>query len=194
MSSTPPFSQSLEPTQGTFETDEDRIIRIKYYSQYGYGQYPNAVTFDKMDIVRAVYCWYGIAGQWIRLESNGRRARTRTRLASIQSITRHKTHSHDNTHDTSHHRTTHTHTTGGLLCFPFDQSHNTPHGHTHIQQVGKRADPFYKYLCLTLRNPNKIARITLNFEKVRFAVRRGMCIFPFGRLLTCTRHSFHSSC
>jgi hypothetical protein len=31
--------------------------------------------------------------------------------------------------------------------------------------VGKRADPFFKYLCLTLRNPNKIARITLNFEK-----------------------------
>jgi glutathione peroxidase len=67
--------------QGTFETDEDRVIRIKYYQQYGFGQYPNALIFDKIDV------------------------------------------------------------------------------------VGKRADPLYKYLCKTLRNPNKIARITLNFEK-----------------------------
>jgi len=67
--------------QGTFETDEDRVIRIKYYQQYGFGQYPNSLVFDKIDI------------------------------------------------------------------------------------VGKRADPFYKFLCKTLRNPNKIARITLNFEK-----------------------------
>ncbi|GAB5033669.1 glutathione peroxidase [Nannochloropsis oceanica] len=67
--------------QGTFETDEDRVIRIKYYQQYGFGQYPNALIFDKIDV------------------------------------------------------------------------------------VGKRADPFYKYLCKTLKNPNKIARITLNFEK-----------------------------
>jgi hypothetical protein len=28
------------------------VIRIKFYSQYGYGQYPNAVVFDKIDIVR----------------------------------------------------------------------------------------------------------------------------------------------
>ena len=66
--------------QGTFETDEDRVIRIKYYQQYGYGtyhppthstidsstsfqpprsplpthpigQYPNSLVFDKIDIV-----------------------------------------------------------------------------------------------------------------------------------------------
>jgi glutathione peroxidase len=67
--------------QGTFETDEDRIIRIKYYQEYGFGQYPVAVVFDKINV------------------------------------------------------------------------------------VGKGADPFYKWLCLSLRNPNKIARITLNFEK-----------------------------
>lgn len=41
---------------------------------------------------------------------------------------------------------------------------------THTQ-VGKRADPFYKFLCLTLKNPNKIARITLNFEKCVFGIR-----------------------
>jgi len=67
--------------QGTFETDEDRVIRIKYSQQYGFGQSPNALIFDKIDV------------------------------------------------------------------------------------VGKRADPFYKFLCKTLKNPNKIARITLNFEK-----------------------------
>lgn len=67
--------------QGTFETDDDEIIRIKFKQEYGYGQYPDAVVFDKINV------------------------------------------------------------------------------------VGKGADPLYKYLCLTLRNPNKVARITLNFEK-----------------------------
>lgn len=62
------------------------------------------------------------------------------------------------------HTTQHVHTKTHTTLF--NQSHNTTRSHTHTQ-VGKRADPFYKYLCLTLRNPNKIARITLNFEKVR---------------------------
>lgn len=43
-------------TQGTFETDTDRVIRIKYYQQYGFGQYPNALVFDKIDIVRGRVC------------------------------------------------------------------------------------------------------------------------------------------
>lgn len=37
--------------QGTFEADEDRVVRIKYYQFYGFGQFPKAVVFDKIDIV-----------------------------------------------------------------------------------------------------------------------------------------------
>lgn len=37
--------------QGTFEADEDRVVRIKLYQFYGFGQYPRAVVFDKVDIV-----------------------------------------------------------------------------------------------------------------------------------------------
>ena len=54
-----------------------------------------------------------------------------------------------------------------VACSPFYSTYHTTHNTVTHTQVGKRADPFYKYLCLTLRNPNKIARITLNFEKVR---------------------------
>ncbi|CBJ48820.1 Glutathione peroxidase [Ectocarpus siliculosus] len=72
----------LFPTdQGTFEADEDRVIRIKFYQFYGFGQYPKAVVFDKIDI------------------------------------------------------------------------------------VGNTIHPFYRYLCRALKNPNGIARITLNYEK-----------------------------
>lgn len=38
-------------SQGTFEADEDRVVRIKFYQFYGFGQYPKAVVFDKVDIV-----------------------------------------------------------------------------------------------------------------------------------------------
>ncbi|CAM9916528.1 unnamed protein product [Ectocarpus sp. 12 AP-2014] len=72
----------LFPTdQGTFEADEDRVVRIKFYQFYGFGQYPKAVVFDKIDI------------------------------------------------------------------------------------VGNTIHPFYRYLCRALKNPNGIARITLNYEK-----------------------------
>ncbi|CAN0151887.1 unnamed protein product [Scytosiphon promiscuus] len=72
----------LFPTdQGTFEADEDRVVRIKFYQFYGFGQFPKAVVFDKIDI------------------------------------------------------------------------------------VGSTIHPFYRYLCRALKNPNGIARITLNFEK-----------------------------
>eukprot|EP00904_Undaria_pinnatifida_P002745 jgi/Undpi1/12471/HiC_scaffold_5.g02142.m1 len=72
----------LFPTdQGTFEADEDRVVRIKYYQFYGFGQFPKAVVFDKIDI------------------------------------------------------------------------------------VGSTIHPFYRYLCRGLKNPNGIARITLNYEK-----------------------------
>jgi len=37
--------------QGYFEPDESEIIRIKNYQVYGFGQYPIAVLFDKIDIV-----------------------------------------------------------------------------------------------------------------------------------------------
>lgn len=37
--------------QGTFEADEDRVVRIKFYQFYGFGQFPKAVVFDKVDIV-----------------------------------------------------------------------------------------------------------------------------------------------
>lgn len=72
----------LFPTdQGYFEADEDRVVRIKYYQYYGFGQYPRAVVFDKVDI------------------------------------------------------------------------------------VGSTIHPFYRYLCRGLKNPNGVARITLNYEK-----------------------------
>eukprot|EP00903_Cladosiphon_okamuranus_P014278 g13261.t1 len=72
----------LFPTdQGTFEADEDRVVRIKLYQFYGFGQFPKAVVFDKIDI------------------------------------------------------------------------------------VGNTIHPFYRYLCRGLKNPNGIARITLNYEK-----------------------------
>ncbi|KAG5185326.1 thioredoxin-like protein [Tribonema minus] len=67
--------------QGYFEADEDRVVKIKFYQFYGFGQYPVAVVTDKVDI------------------------------------------------------------------------------------VGNTAHPLYKYLCRSLKNPNGIARITLNFEK-----------------------------
>jgi hypothetical protein len=68
-------------SQGTFEEDEPRVIRIKYSQEYGFGRYPTAMVFDKINI------------------------------------------------------------------------------------VGKGAHPLYKFLGLTLRNPNRVARITLDFEK-----------------------------
>ncbi|CAM9516057.1 unnamed protein product [Ascophyllum nodosum] len=72
----------LFPTdQGTFEADEDRVVRIKFYQFYGFGQYPKAVVFDKVDI------------------------------------------------------------------------------------VGNTIHPFYRYLCRAGKNPNGIARVTLNYEK-----------------------------
>ncbi|CAM9145126.1 unnamed protein product [Discosporangium mesarthrocarpum] len=72
----------LFPTdQGYFEPDEDRVVRVKFYQFYGFGQYPRAVVFDKVDI------------------------------------------------------------------------------------VGNTIHPFYRYLCSSMKNPNGIARITLNYEK-----------------------------
>lgn len=41
----------VDSEQGTFEADEDRVVRIKLYQFYGFGQFPKAVVFDKIDIV-----------------------------------------------------------------------------------------------------------------------------------------------
>lgn len=67
--------------QGTFEEDESDVIRLRHYSTYGFGQFPNAIVFDKVNV------------------------------------------------------------------------------------AGKGAHPLYRYMTRTLKNPNRIARITLDFEK-----------------------------
>ncbi|CAM9317434.1 unnamed protein product, partial [Phaeothamnion confervicola] len=42
----------LVPTdQGYFEADEDRVVKIKLYQFYGFGQFPTSVVLDKVDIV-----------------------------------------------------------------------------------------------------------------------------------------------
>ena len=46
-----PLVVMIPSCQGTFEADEDRVVRIKYYQFYGFGQFPKAVVFDKIDIV-----------------------------------------------------------------------------------------------------------------------------------------------